>query len=194
MTLDGEVFVGGIEQFARIRRINQSINQSINQCRCMLCVVFSCSEFFLVFFSASSLKCYCEGEGCAEHHINSTCLAGKDAKCYATIREVPDKRTEEVHVVYEYGCLPAEENTILQCRGNLPPQVFYRFRIECCGHEDFCNDGMVPELPPRVITTPEPNTLPFDALKVDWRYVGAALAIVLGVSVAISIYCCFRYD
>ncbi|OWA53580.1 Bone morphogenetic protein receptor type-1A [Hypsibius exemplaris] len=143
-----------------------------------------------LFYPASALDCYCEGEGCADHHVNSTCVGARNSKCFAAVREELDKLTEVLHTVYTFGCLPADENTILQCKGNLPPQIRYRFQIKCCDEEDFCNRDLEPELPPRTTTTtttPAYDALPRSGFHLDWRYVGPALGCLLAVAIAVFV-------
>jgi hypothetical protein len=137
------------------------------------------------------LECYCEAGGCADYHVNNTCRGANNAKCYAAVREEVHEKTGEAIIVHDYGCLPGDENTILQCKGNLVPQHHYRFRIVCCDDGDFCNQELEPELPLRT-TTPSYDPSPHSGFNIDWRYVGTALGVLLLVASGIFITLCVR--
>ncbi|GAU95282.1 hypothetical protein RvY_06928 [Ramazzottius varieornatus] len=118
--------------------------------------IFCVFALFLIHLrTGSALECFCEENGCAEWHVNNTCHAAAGGKCYATIREQLDEKTNLLVQHYEYGCLPGDTGAILQCRGNLPRQVHFRFQILCCNDKDHCNFDLEPTLPP---TTAVPTT------------------------------------
>ncbi|KAK2150729.1 hypothetical protein LSH36_393g02035 [Paralvinella palmiformis] len=104
--------------------------------------------FLLLIFTKidviSTVVCYCNV--CQDLNNNFTCDLKPGSSCFAAV-EVIDGVEE-----YTYGCLPPEEGTIMQCRGNLSPHKEPK-GIACCNNSSFCNQGLVP-IPVQATTTP----------------------------------------
>lgn len=94
----------------------------------------------------------CPGD---EDKENSTCILKEGAQCYAAMEEQYNAETKELEVVYYAGCLPPNEQTILQCEGARVPSHFMR-TIKCCSFTDYCNKNLLPPYKPRANVTP-PN-------------------------------------
>ncbi|KAL3876036.1 hypothetical protein ACJMK2_033923 [Sinanodonta woodiana] len=114
--------------------------------------------FIFVLYSpvfVMGLQCYCDP--CHESHINNTCIAKPNSKCYAAV-EVLREDGEDV-LSYSYGCLPNFEGaTTMTCHGGLVPHTNPK-GIECCDDEPFCNQGVEPDYTERS-TTGAPDYLP----------------------------------
>ena len=54
------------------------------------------------------------------------------------VEEVLDPETDSLVPERTYGCLPADEQGLLQCKGHLVPH-FQPRSIACCQEEDLCN-------------------------------------------------------
>lgn len=142
-------------------------------------------------FAVSPLICYCEGDGCPPHHINNTCIAPLTSKCFASLREEIHEATGHREIVETYGCLPADESTIMQCKGNLVPHRM-RTTILCCDGEDLCNEQLQPELKP--LTTLRPTVSSKDEVSsVTLAVVALVVVFLLGL-IAMGVFLLYTYQ
>jgi len=89
-----------------------------------------------------SIVCFCLGH-CPDNQLNGTCLAPPGAPCFSAVEEVLDVETNRLVPERTYGCLPAEESGLMQCKGHLLPHFIPR-SIECCNDYDLCNKHLAP--------------------------------------------------
>ncbi|XP_017769395.1 PREDICTED: bone morphogenetic protein receptor type-1B isoform X2 [Nicrophorus vespilloides] len=101
-------------------------------------------------------RCYCEGH-CPHGQMNGTCEIKHGGQCFAAVEEVHDPDTNTYEPEVTYGCLPADERGLMQCKGYLVPHLHGK-SIECCDSEDLCNQFLKPHYEART-TTPEPSIL-----------------------------------
>ena len=96
---------------------------------------------------AESLRCRCSTHSCPGDHDNGTCTT--EGKCFKKVEPGED----DTYELITYGCLPPEEQTLMQC--NTPDHVHTKqLSMECCRDADMCNTLLQPSLP----TTPTPTT------------------------------------
>ncbi|XP_018321756.1 bone morphogenetic protein receptor type-1B isoform X2 [Agrilus planipennis] len=101
-------------------------------------------------------RCYCEGH-CPNEEPTGTCEIKQGGQCFAATVEVwdPDTNTYEPEVTY--GCFPADERGLLQCKGYLVPHLQSK-SIACCNDYDHCNKNLTPQYEERT-TTEVPSIL-----------------------------------
>ncbi|XP_030761515.1 bone morphogenetic protein receptor type-1B isoform X2 [Sitophilus oryzae] len=105
-------------------------------------------------------KCYCEGH-CANNVANGTCEIKGGGMCFTDVEAVINEDGEEFPL-RRYGCLPGDEGTLMQCKGDLVPHSQSK-SIQCCDDSDFCNRNLTPMYTPR--PTPDiPSFGPQDSL------------------------------
>jgi len=92
------------------------------------------------------LTCFCLGH-CPDNKLNGTCVAPPGAPCFSAVEEVLDPITNELVPERTYGCLPADEKGLMQCKGHLVPHFEPR-NIACCSDYDMCNKDLVPMYQP----------------------------------------------
>jgi len=92
------------------------------------------------------LTCYCHGH-CPDDKLNGTCVAPPGAPCFAAVEEVLDPVTHEYVPERTYGCLPADEQGLMQCKGHLVPHFEPR-TIACCSDRALCNQDLAPMYQP----------------------------------------------
>ena len=98
----------------------------------------------LIHFPTPSTGLWCYCDPCSGPFMNGSCHAKPDSKCYASKKKYLDKYTDESFDAMEYGCLPPEDSSQLQCKGNLVPHTQPQ-GIECCDDGDLCNKDLKPE-------------------------------------------------
>ena len=109
--------------------------------RVLLLLPFLLAFFFSLPSPTTGLWCYCDP--CSGPFMNGSCHAKPESKCYASIKKYLDKYTGESFDALEYGCLPPEDSSQLQCKGNLVPHTQPQ-GIECCDDGDLCNQHLQP--------------------------------------------------
>lgn len=97
--------------------------------------------------AVTGITCFCLGH-CPDDQLNGTCAAPPGAPCFAAVEEVLDPETDTLVPERTYGCLPADEKGLMQCKGHLVPH-FYPRSIACCADEDLCNKELAPVYEPR---------------------------------------------
>ncbi|CAH0389812.1 unnamed protein product [Bemisia tabaci] len=98
------------------------------------------SVFLSLVSCEESILCYCEPpDYCPDG--TGTCVLSPGSQCFSSIEE--DADGEEPFRTY--GCLPPEESSDMQCKGNLSPHVV-RKSIDCCNFTDLCNKNLHPAL------------------------------------------------
>lgn len=90
----------------------------------------------------SATICYCDGH-CPGDNQNGTCETKPGGQCFSAVEEVWDSEAEEFVPEWSYGCLPTEEQGLMQCRGAQVPH-FRGKNIVCCNKTDMCNQGVFP--------------------------------------------------
>ena len=83
--------------------------------------------------------CYCDP--CEPNAVNQSCELKPGSKCFAAVELI--RENEQRIEVWSYGCLRPNEQTILQCHGNLVPHT-KPTSIECCDETDLCNEHLRP--------------------------------------------------
>merc|ERR1711936_27947 len=99
-----------------------------------------------------AITCFCLGH-CPGNELNGTCTAPPGAPCFSAVEEVLDPETDLLVPERTYGCLPADEQGLLQCKGHLVPH-FQPRSIACCSDADLCNKELAPIYEARPETTP----------------------------------------
>ena len=66
---------------------------------------------------------------------------------FAAVEEVLDPVTHEYVPERTYGCLPADEKGLMQCKGHLVPHFEPR-NIACCSDRALCNQDLAPMYQP----------------------------------------------
>ena len=66
---------------------------------------------------------------------------------FAAVEEVLDPVTHEYVPERTYGCLPADEQGLMQCKGHLVPHFEPR-TIACCSDRALCNQDLAPMYQP----------------------------------------------
>ncbi|OWF49791.1 bone morphogenetic protein receptor type-1B-like [Mizuhopecten yessoensis] len=84
---------------------------------------------------SEGLRCYCDH--CEDTHLNNTCVAKPNTKCFVSLR-VSVEEDGEKYEIMTYGCLPPDKVTMDQCKGNLVPHEVPKV-VECCDSSDLCN-------------------------------------------------------
>jgi len=92
------------------------------------------------------ITCFCLGH-CPDDQLNGTCTAPPGAPCFAAVEEVLDPETDSLVPERTFGCLPADEKGLMQCKGHLVPH-FYPRSIACCASGDLCNKELAPVYEP----------------------------------------------
>ncbi|KAK7112535.1 bone morphogenetic protein receptor type-1B-like [Littorina saxatilis] len=101
------------------------------------------------------MECYCQP--CPETSFNNSCTLQHESKCFAavTVRYFDDVILEEK----TFGCLPPEESSLMQCKGNIVPHQIPK-AIECCSNGDRCNQFLRPVLIERSTTRAPEQEIP----------------------------------
>merc|ERR1712088_1001506 len=99
-----------------------------------------------------AITCFCLGH-CPGNQLNGTCTAPPGAPCFSAVEEVLDPETDLLVPERTYGCLPADEQGLLQCKGHLVPH-FQPRSIACCSDADLCNKELAPIYQARPETAP----------------------------------------
>lgn len=150
-------------------------------------VIFPLSSLLLLLVlvhlpaPSTGLWCYCDP--CSGPFMNGSCHAKPDSKCYASIKKYLDKYTGEAFDAFEYGCLPPEDSSQLQCKGNLVPHTQPQ-GIECCDDGDLCNQHLAPKYNEVVYT---------GSTQGDARPAGSSasqVALLISVTVCFTILVC----
>jgi len=129
----------------------------------------------------SGITCFCLGH-CPNNELNGTCRAPAGAPCFAAVEEVLDPETGLLVPERTYGCLPAEEGGLLQCKGHLVPHFDPR-NIACCASHDLCNK----ELAPQYEATVDSSTAAAGPELVDPSVYHVALLVSLTVCLVVFI-------
>lgn len=135
------------------------------------------------------LTCFCLGH-CPDNKLNGTCTAPPGAPCFAAVEEVQDPVTHEFVPERTYGCLPADEQGLMQCKGHLVPH-FQPRTIECCSDRDLCNQALVPMYTP----TPDIEDTVMDTLDPSVYHVAllVSLTICLVIFILLVTFAYIRY-
>ncbi|XP_064595617.1 bone morphogenetic protein receptor type-1B-like [Liolophura sinensis] len=140
---------------------------------------------------ALSLICYCNP--CHETHVNSTCVAKPLSKCFTAI-EVTEENGQKVDI-WTFGCLPPDESTLLQCKGDRVPHEKPQ-TIECCDDADQCNLDLQPTFLERA-TTLSPGYVPrtYDGYDESITQIALLVSVTLCLVILIStlIFVYLRY-
>ncbi|KAL1429500.1 hypothetical protein MTO96_016131 [Rhipicephalus appendiculatus] len=96
----------------------------------------------LLVQNGKALDCYCLGT-CPDGSYNGTCTAPPDSDCFSAVEEVYNAETSQFEPERSYGCLPAEESSILWCKAHLVPHKVPK-SIACCRSGDLCNKYLKP--------------------------------------------------
>ncbi|XP_064639813.1 bone morphogenetic protein receptor type-1B-like [Lineus longissimus] len=114
---------------------------------------------FYLFKNASSLLCFCDP--CHSYlHVNNTCIAKPESKCFAAIIRETENGAEVD--TWSYGCLPPDEASLLTCQGDKVPHKIPQ-SVLCCDDGDLCNQNLEPipkappTSPPSYVPQPYPN-------------------------------------
>ena len=102
---------------------------------------------FLTTKQVAGRLCYCDP--CEVGNTNNTCILREASKCFTAVQLVFEKN-ERIEI-WSYGCLSPDEQTLLQCKGNLVPHT-NPMSIECCDDSDKCNYDLKPEYTERSTT------------------------------------------
>uniref|UniRef100_A0A1B6BX14 receptor protein serine/threonine kinase n=1 Tax=Clastoptera arizonana TaxID=38151 RepID=A0A1B6BX14_9HEMI len=116
----------------------------------------------------NGVLCYCEGN-CPEDQQNGTCLAKPGSQCFSAIVEVYNQENGLYEPEISYGCLPPEEQALMQCKGHLVPHQRGK-SIQCCNYTDLCNKLIIPTYQPRTTMSPPlslEETIPYIALLIS---------------------------
>uniref|UniRef100_A0A1B6KQH1 receptor protein serine/threonine kinase n=1 Tax=Graphocephala atropunctata TaxID=36148 RepID=A0A1B6KQH1_9HEMI len=97
--------------------------------------------------TACGMLCYCEGH-CPGGLHNGTCLAKPGSQCFSAVEEFYNYETSQWEPERTFGCLPPDEQGLMQCKGNLVPHQFSK-AIQCCNFTDLCNKELRPAYTPR---------------------------------------------
>jgi len=106
------------------------------------------SILFTRMQSSQGITCFCLGH-CPNNLLNGTCQAPPGAPCFSAVEEVLDPETNLLVPERTYGCLPADEKGLMQCKGHLVPHFDPR-NIACCADYDLCNKDLSPMYEPTV--------------------------------------------
>merc|ERR1719356_892112 len=112
------------------------------------------SILFTRMQAAEGITCFCLGH-CPNNALNGTCQAPPGAPCFSAVEEVLDPETNLLVPERTYGCLPADEKGLMQCKGHLVPHFEPR-SIACCADYDMCNKDLSPMYEPTVEPTVDP--------------------------------------
>ncbi|XP_070396823.1 bone morphogenetic protein receptor type-1B [Dermacentor albipictus] len=96
----------------------------------------------LMVSSGRALDCYCLGS-CPDGSYNGTCSAPPESDCFSAVEEVFNPETGLLEPERTYGCLPAEESSLLWCKAHLVPHKVPK-SIACCRSGDLCNKYLKP--------------------------------------------------
>lgn len=99
------------------------------------------------------ITCYCDGH-CPDDRQNGTCEAKPGGHCFSAVEEQRDPETGEYYPEWSFGCLPPDEQGLMQCKGNLVPHLQSK-SIICCNDADSCNKDVFPEYSPRPTVPPD---------------------------------------
>ncbi|ELU04731.1 hypothetical protein CAPTEDRAFT_111904 [Capitella teleta] len=101
-------------------------------------------------FSVDGIECYCND--CDEISLNNSCTLKADSKCFASVELLEDGSE-----LRTFGCLPPEEGSLMQCKGNLLRHERPK-TIECCSDAALCNFNLNPQLTFPPTTQPSGDT------------------------------------
>ncbi|XP_041364956.1 bone morphogenetic protein receptor type-1B-like [Gigantopelta aegis] len=135
------------------------------------------------------LECYCDP--CPDFTVNSTCTAEPGSKCYAAVSFTDTE--DEILEVWEYGCLPPEESTIMQCKGNLVPHESIK-AIACCDEMNGCNKDLTPTYVERTTTELPENNRPvkYDSITHMALLISVTVCLVILIITVTFVYLRYR--
>ncbi|KAG1671741.1 Bone morphogenetic protein receptor type-1B [Nymphon striatum] len=142
------------------------------------------------FPRSNGLKCYCDGH-CPEYHLNNTCDAGSNKRCFSAVELRYDIKSGETYVDRTFGCLPPDESGLMNCKGSLSSHRIPK-NIACCDDQDFCNKYLKPTLPPMMTTAKPSSVIPYD----DGNVQDHEMALIVSLSLcalALAIICAFFF-
>ncbi|KAI4456064.1 transforming growth factor-beta receptor type i and ii [Holotrichia oblita] len=117
--------------------------------------------FFFLFSTVR--RCYCEGH-CPLGEISGTCEVRGGGQCFTAMELIYDRETDTYEPDTTYGCLPADERGLMQCKGHLVPHLRLK-SIECCNDSDLCNKELKPRIEVHTTTSApilnQNNTVPY---------------------------------
>ncbi|XP_019759002.2 bone morphogenetic protein receptor type-1B [Dendroctonus ponderosae] len=101
---------------------------------------------FAKFGAASEKKvsCFC-APLCPNGESRGTCETKPGGKCFTATEKIIEYGNEKLNV--EYGCLPPDAMSLLQC--NIVAKVHNNTGkgVECCNTHDYCNNFLLPSTP-----------------------------------------------
>ncbi|RZF49102.1 hypothetical protein LSTR_LSTR008388 [Laodelphax striatellus] len=133
------------------------------------------------------LVCYCEGH-CPDDAYNGTCTARPGSQCFSAVEEVYNSETRKFEPERTYGCLPPEEQGLMQCKGYLVPHQVGK-SIECCSSSNLCNKSLKPMYQPRSTVPPPPSYMLEEAIP----YIVLISVTVVFFIVFLVIIACFYF-
>ena len=106
----------------------------------------SSSDGFLYCPSnADGTFCHCSNCPDNDYDDDGVCFLRPGGQCFSAVEETFDERTKSFQIIRDFGCISANDQAILQCRGDLVPSHYPR-SIKCCNYTDLCNKYLLPQL------------------------------------------------
>ncbi|RWS14980.1 bone morphogenetic protein receptor type-1B-like protein [Dinothrombium tinctorium] len=106
-------------------------------------------------FNATKVTCFCAGH-CPNvddfNESNGTCVTKPGGYCFAAVEQVYNVDTLSLEEEFTYGCLPPEENGLMQCKAHLVPHSIPK-SIACCNSGNLCNLYIKPVIAPHIDET-----------------------------------------
>ncbi|KAH1015763.1 hypothetical protein HUJ04_007098 [Dendroctonus ponderosae] len=94
--------------------------------------------------SEKKVSCFC-APLCPNGESRGTCETKPGGKCFTATEKIIEYGNEKLNV--EYGCLPPDAMSLLQC--NIVAKVHNNTGkgVECCNTHDYCNNFLLPSTP-----------------------------------------------
>lgn len=144
-------------------------------------------NFILLMIAAMALTCYCDGH-CPDDRQNGTCETRPGGQCFSAVEEVFDPESASYVPETSFGCLSADEQGFMQCKGNLVPHKTPK-NIHCCNNTNLCNKEFIPQLPmvPTIPSDSPPSKAPFVLIAL-----GLSMCLMMALLVLLFIYHRYR--